>query len=63
MEHIRIKYGATRPTALLSRSVAGQWGDCLIFTLPGSVGAVRDYMSEIVVNLEHLVQMRMGLGH
>jgi len=63
MEHIRIKYGAHNPAALLSRSVAGQSGDSLIFTLPGSVKAVQEYLAEICTNLEHLVYMRMGLGH
>jgi molybdenum cofactor synthesis domain-containing protein len=63
MEHIRLKYGTQNPAALLSRSVAGQSGDSLIFTLPGSVQAVREYLAEICLNLEHLVYMRMGLGH
>jgi len=63
MENIRIKYGANNPAALLSRSVAGQSGESLIFTLPGSVKAVQEYLAEICSNLEHLVYMRMGLGH
>ena len=63
MENIRQKYGATNPAALLSRSVAGQSGDSLIFTLPGSVKAVQEYLAEICTSLEHLVYMRMGLGH
>ena len=63
MEHIRQKYGTINPAALLSRSVAGQSGESLIFTLPGSVKAVQEYITEICTNLEHLVYMRMGLGH
>ena len=63
MEHIRLKYGAQHPAALLSRSIAGQSGESLIFTLPGSVKAVGEYLAEICANLEHLVYMRMGLGH
>lgn len=63
MEHIRQKYGAQNPAALLSRSIAGQMGESLIFTLPGSVGAVREYITEISLNLEHLIYMRMGIGH
>jgi molybdopterin biosynthesis enzyme MoaB len=63
MEHIRLKYGAQNPAALLSRSVAGQSGESLIFTLPGSVQAVREYLAEISIHLEHLAYMRMGLGH
>ncbi|MCL1973389.1 MAG: molybdopterin-binding protein [Bacteroidetes bacterium] len=63
MEEIRRKYSAANPAALLSRSIAGQSGNSLIFTLPGSVKAVREYTSEICVHLEHLAYMRMGLGH
>ena len=63
MEYIRQKYGAKNTAALLSRSVAGQSGESLIFTLPGSVKAVQEYLAEICINLEHLVYMRMGLGH
>ena len=63
MEEIRRKYSAQNPAALLSRSIAGQSGNSLIFTLPGSVKAVQEYMTEICVHLEHLVYMRIGLGH
>jgi len=63
MEDIRRKYGATNRAALLSRSIAGQSGNSLIFTLPGSVKAVQEYLAEICTNLEHLIYMRMGLGH
>ncbi len=41
MEHVRMKYGAVNPNALLSRSMAGVAGRTLIFALPGSVRAVR----------------------
>ena len=63
MEEIRRKYSAANPAVLLSRSIAGQSGNSLIFTLPGSVKAVREYTTEICVHLEHLAYMRMGLGH
>ena len=63
MEFIRLKYAAQNPAALLSRSVAGQSGESLVFTLPGSVKAVQEYLAEICVHIEHLVYMRMGLGH
>jgi molybdenum cofactor synthesis domain-containing protein len=63
MEHIRQKYGAQNPASQLSRSVAGQSGESLVFTLPGSVKAVQEYLAEICINLEHLIYMRMGLGH
>lgn len=57
MEHIRMKYGSEKPAALLSRSVAGVLGTTLVFSLPGSVKAVEEYMSEIVKSLEHLILM------
>lgn len=57
MEYIRMKYGAKSPTALLSRSVAGVLGDTLVYSLPGSVKAVEEYMNEILESLGHLVLM------
>lgn len=63
MEHIRVKHGATNPHALLSRSVAGVTGSTVFFTLPGSVKAVEEYMSEILKVADHLVGMMNGLGH
>ena len=61
MEYIRVKYGADLPAALLSRGVSGISGDTFIFTLPGSVKAVNEYMNEITPLMEHLFYMRMGL--
>lgn len=61
MEMIRVKYGADKPNALLSRGVAGLTGGTLVYTLPGSVRAVNDYMSEILKTMEHLIYMRHGL--
>ena len=61
MEMIRVKYGTKNPNALLSRGVAGLIGDTLIYTLPGSVKAVNEYMEEILKTLEHLIYMRHGL--
>ncbi|MHC1780401.1 MAG: molybdenum cofactor synthesis domain-containing protein [Bacteroidales bacterium] len=61
MEYIRVKYGTNMPAALLSRGVAGIKGDTFIFTLPGSVKAVNEYMNEITPLMEHLFYMRMGL--
>ncbi|MCF7958908.1 MAG: molybdenum cofactor synthesis protein [Phycisphaerae bacterium] len=53
MDHIRIKYGDKIPGALLSRSVAAVAGKTLIFALPGSVKAVKEYMNEIVKVTDH----------
>lgn len=61
MEYIRIKYGVEKPNALLSRSIAGVIGRCLIYTLPGSVKAVNEYMSEIIRTLEHTIEMLYGV--
>jgi molybdenum cofactor synthesis domain-containing protein len=61
MEYIRIKYGSEKPNALLSRGVAGIMGKSLIYTLPGSVKAVEEYMSEIVKTLKHTIYMQYGV--
>ena len=62
-EMIRIKYGMENPKALLSRSVAGSIGRMLIFCLPGSPKAVREYITEINKVLEHLIYMLNGLDN
>lgn len=61
MEMIRVRYGAEKPNALLSRGVAGLMGPVIVYTLPGSVKAVNEYMNEIVKTMEHLVYMLHGL--
>jgi len=61
MELIRVKYGMENPNALLSRSIAGIIGKSLIFTLPGSVKAVHEYMSEICKTLDHMIHMQYGV--
>lgn len=61
MEHIKIKYGSIKPNALLSRGVAGVIDDSLIYTLPGSVKAVNEYMTEILKTLHHLFYMLRGV--
>ena len=63
MEHIRVKFGSTKPSALLSRGISGVVGQSLIHTLPGSVRAVDEYMGEILKTLEHTILMIHGLGH
>lgn len=57
MESIRIKYGQEKPAALLSRSIAGVMGHSLVFTLPGSVQAVKEYLEEINKGLKHMIFM------
>jgi molybdopterin adenylyltransferase len=61
MEFIRIKYGTERPNALLSRGVAGIIGKSLVYTLPGSVRAVEEYMTEILKTLKHTIYMQYGI--
>lgn len=61
MEHIRIKYGSEKPNALLSRGIAGTIDNTIIYTLPGSVKAVREYMNEIMKTMEHLLYMLHGI--
>jgi molybdopterin adenylyltransferase len=63
MDHIRMKYGQTIPNALLSRSVAAVKDKTLIYTLPGSVKAVTEYMDEILKTIDHLFKMLNGEGH
>jgi len=58
MEFIRVKYGEKLPNALLSRGISGLMNQTLVFTLPGSVKAVKDYITEILTVLEHLIFMQ-----
>jgi molybdenum cofactor synthesis domain-containing protein len=57
MELIRVKHGMVNPNAALSRSVAGLAGKTLIFVLPGSTRAIREYLEEIQKSLWHMILM------
>lgn len=61
MEGVRAKFGASNPNALLSRAVAGTVGECLVYTLPGSVRGVTEYLEEISKSLEHALFMMRGI--
>lgn len=61
MEAIRLKFGSEKPNALLSRGVAGLMDDSLLYVLPGSVRAVKEYMGEIRKTLKHLFFMQKGV--
>ncbi|MDD5090050.1 MAG: molybdopterin-binding protein [Candidatus Wallbacteria bacterium] len=61
MEHIRLKYGHDCPQCLLSRSVAAVMGMTMVFALPGSVRAVREYLLEILPLLAHMRLMIHGI--
>jgi molybdopterin adenylyltransferase len=57
MEMIRVKYGMQFPNALVSRSLAGLIGESLIYALPGSPKAAREYAEEIFKTIEHSLRM------
>jgi len=61
MEHIRLKSASESPNALLSRAIAGVAGATQIYTLPGSVRAVEQYLAEILKILEHAIYMVHGI--
>jgi molybdenum cofactor synthesis domain-containing protein len=62
MEMVRLKYGAEKPNAFLSRSVCGTAGKTLVFALPGSPKAVREYLEEIRKVLLHMILMVHGIS-
>ncbi|MDF1573042.1 MAG: molybdopterin-binding protein [Bacteroidales bacterium] len=62
MEMIRSKYGAEKPNAFLSRSICGTTGKTLVFALPGSPKAVREYLEEIRKVLFHMILMVHGIN-
>lgn len=49
--------------AMLSRGVAGFYGDSLILTLPGSLGGVRDSLEAILPQLLHVFSVRRQEPH
>ena len=61
MDAIRMQCGRENPNALLSRSVAAVVGPTLVYTLPGSVRAVQEYMPKVLETLEHAVLMLHGI--
>lgn len=50
-------------TAALSRSLAGQRGACVIVSLPGSTGGVRDGLAVLSALLPHAVHIARGGAH
>jgi molybdenum cofactor synthesis domain-containing protein len=57
MEMIRVKYGMQFPNALISRSIAGVILKTLIYVLPGSPKAAKEYADEIFKTVEHSLCM------
>jgi len=61
MEHVRVKYGADRPVALLSRTLAGMARQTLVYCLPGSRRAVTEYADEVLPTIVHSLKMILGI--
>lgn len=57
MDLIRLKYGEIHPSALTSRSVAGVIDKTLVYCLPGSPRAVKEYLAEIQKTFMHSIYM------
>ena len=57
-------YGQERmPFAMLSRSVAGTIGNCLVLALPGSTNGAREYMDAIFPHVLHVFKILRGQSH
>lgn len=57
-------YGQDRvKTSMLSRGVAGFSDDMLILTLPGSIGAVKEYGQALFPQILHVFSVKNGEGH
>jgi molybdopterin adenylyltransferase len=59
-EAMRAKSLEKTPTAMLSRAVAGQRGNCLIVNMPGSPRAVQECLDVILPALPHAVEIIKG---
>jgi molybdenum cofactor synthesis domain-containing protein len=59
-EAMRAKALDKTPTAMLSRAIAGQRGQCLIVNLPGSTKAVQECLDVILPALPHAVEIIKG---
>ena len=57
-------YGQDRvKTSMLSRGIAGFSDDMLIITLPGSSGAVKEYVQALFPQVLHVFSVKKGEGH
>ncbi|WP_156308914.1 bifunctional molybdenum cofactor biosynthesis protein MoaC/MoaB [Sphingobacterium endophyticum] len=57
-------YGQDRvKTSMLSRGIAGFSDDTLILTLPGSSGAVKEYVKALFPQVLHVFSVKKGDGH
>lgn len=62
MEFIRLKHGERMPLALTSRGIAAVMGTSLVYTLPGGVKAIPEYLEEIFKTMEHMLIILKGLA-
>ncbi len=57
-------YGQERmPYAMLSRSIAGTIGNCLVLALPGSTNGARESMEAVFPHLLHVFKILRGAKH
>ncbi|MCW2545063.1 MAG: molybdenum cofactor synthesis domain [Frankiales bacterium] len=62
-EALRLENRSAVPTTILSRAVAGTIGTCLVVTLPGSTGGVRDGVTVLKPVVGHAVAQLRGGDH
>lgn len=63
MEQIRWKYGKDKPGAYLSRGYCGTCKKTFIINMPGSVRAVKEYTTELLVSWDHIRRMIHAIDH
>jgi len=62
-EALRFENRDAVPTTILSRAVAGTIGSCVVVTLPGSPGGVRDGVTVLAPVIGHAVAQLRGGDH
>lgn len=62
-EALRAENRGQVPTTILSRAVAGTVGSCVVVTLPGSPGGVRDGVAVLAPVIGHAIAQLRGEDH